>query len=120
MLQESTGFSLFDLLYGRKVSGPLDVLWKAQIGEDGKEIAIATHIVEVKDCLQDLADMVKGKMGKTPVKQKSHYDHHTRGCHIKERDQVLVLLGKASSTWIESSTNFVLPKVVLNTLKAAC
>ena len=43
--QESTGFSPFELLYGYRVRGPLDVLKEGWTGEAGDETPVAEYVV---------------------------------------------------------------------------
>ena len=45
--QESTGFSPFELLYGRKVRGPLDVLRETWTGETEEGVPVAACMVQM-------------------------------------------------------------------------
>ena len=44
--QESMGFSPFELLYGHRVRGPLDVLKEGWTGEYESVVLVATHVVD--------------------------------------------------------------------------
>ena len=57
--QASTGFSPFELLYGRAVNGPLDVLkntWEA--GGPG-EHSVVSHILSISDKLPKMTELMK-------------------------------------------------------------
>lgn len=47
--QETTGFSLFELLYGYRMRGPLDVLRESWTDEHSPEIPVAAHVIEMRD-----------------------------------------------------------------------
>jgi len=42
--QESTGFSPFELLYGRRVRGPLDVLKEAWVGYEVEKENVSVYV----------------------------------------------------------------------------
>lgn len=90
--QESTGFSPFELLYGRRVRGPLDVLREAWAGEEEGEAPLAVHVIEMRDRLQDMTELVQEHMEKSQERQKAYYDRHTRERQFEKGDRVLVLL----------------------------
>ena len=92
VLQESTGFSPFELLYGHGVRGPLDVILEGWTGERGGEMPVATHMVEMRDHLREMTDLVQVNVAKAQGRQRSHYDQGTTERAFSEGEQVLVLL----------------------------
>ena len=56
--QESTGFSPFEMLYGRRVRGPLDVLRESWTGEQQEEVPTITHVVEIREWMAEMADEI--------------------------------------------------------------
>ena len=46
--QETTGFSPFELLYGRKVRGPLDILRENWTGEGTSEVPTSAYVVQMR------------------------------------------------------------------------
>ena len=92
--QESTGFSPFELLYGRKVRGPLDVLretWAGYTAEE-EETPIATYVVEMKDRLEEMSGLVQESMVRAQQCQKALYDRGAKERGFEIGDKVLVLL----------------------------
>ena len=49
VLQESTGFFPFELLFGRRVCGPLDVLKEAWTAQEGEETTAVVHTMEMQE-----------------------------------------------------------------------
>ena len=72
--QESTGFSPFELLYGRRVRGPLDILKESWTGEAQEETPIAQYIVKMRTNLKEMADIVDVNAKAAQRRQKVIYD----------------------------------------------
>ena len=66
--QESTGFAPFELLYGRRVRGPLDVLKKVWTGDEIENISVAAHVVQMRERLQEMSDIARANMAKVQKK----------------------------------------------------
>ena len=72
--QESTEFSPFELLYGRRVRGPLDVLKEAWVGYEGEKENVNIHVLEMSRCLEEMSELVKENVTKAQKKQRNYYD----------------------------------------------
>ena len=90
--QSSTEFSPFELLYGRSVWGPLDVLretWEA--GEKSEE-SVVSYVLAMQERLEKMTEHVKENLGKAQTQQKKWYDKQAQMRTFKSGDQVLLLL----------------------------
>ena len=90
--QETTGFSPFDLLYGRHVRGPLDVLREGRTGDKEAAVPVNTYVVEMRQRLADMAQLVAEHSSRSQEKQKLYYDTRAKARSFKIGDKVLVLL----------------------------
>ena len=92
--QESTGFSPFELLYGRTVRGPMYILkelWTKEI-ETPEVKNSYQYVFELREKLEDTLALAKGELEKAQSKAKHYYDRRTKPSTLSEGDKVLVLL----------------------------
>ena len=68
--QATIGFSLFDLLYGHVIYGPLDVLMEEWIQSHETENDILTYVMEVRDWIESAREIAQDK-------QKEYYNQKT-------------------------------------------
>ena len=97
--QAATGFSPFELVFGREVRGPLDILkegWEA-----GKRVSesIISHVLSLMERLELMFELVKEHVSETQQKQKVWYDRTARMRELKPTDQVLVLLPQLTTSF---------------------
>ena len=101
--QESTGFSPFELLFGRAVRGPLDILKESWEGKGDYSEDVITYVIEMRSRLEEMSVLAQENLKKSQVKQKTWYDRRARDRVFKEGDKVLVLLPssthKLSAEW---------------------
>ena len=90
--QETTGFSPFDLLYGCHVRGPLDVLREGWTGDKEAAVPVNTYVVEMRQRLADMAQLVAEHSSRSQEMQKLYYDTRAKARSFKVGDKVLVLL----------------------------
>ena len=78
MPQASTGFFPFELLYGKAVNGPLDVL--RQAWEVSKKIdeSVVSHLLSTRDKMMKMTELVKENLSNAQEKQKLWYDRAAR------------------------------------------
>ena len=95
--QESTGFSPFELLYGREVRGPLDVLKEGWEPHSQSDVSVVSYVVQMRDKFAEMAKLVQCNMEAAQCLQKQWYDRTARERKLKAGDQVLVLLPTSSS-----------------------
>ena len=95
--QASTGFSPFELVYGRAVRGPLDVLKESwEVGSKSSE-SVISYILSVQERLEKMAELASENLGKAQKVQKKWYDQNARQREFMVGDNVLVLLPTVSN-----------------------
>ncbi|XP_063600010.1 uncharacterized protein LOC134776228 [Penaeus indicus] len=92
-VQESLGYSPFQLIYGHEVRGPLKVLKECWLNEE-EEIPIAAYVNKFKSRLQTAISIAHNHLGKAQTKMKEHFDkvNNSEVRTFKEGDLVLALL----------------------------
>ena len=102
---ESTGFSPFELLFGRKARGPIDFLADSLSGKDSQSDSrtIYQHVHELKNTISEMAKTAKQSVEKARETQKFYHDKKSRERKFKVNDEVLILLPTTSNkllmTW---------------------
>lgn len=97
MPQASTGFSPFELLYGRAIRGPLDIIRETWEADEHSDDSVVSYLLATQEKLRDMAEMVEENLTKVQGKQKRLYDKGARLQEFKKGDPVLVLLPTSSS-----------------------
>ena len=92
------GFSPFELLYGRNVRGPLDVLRETwETNDRSSEESIISYVLSMREKLKDMADIVQKNLAKSQDKQKRWYDKNAKFREFSSGDPVMVLLPTTSN-----------------------
>ncbi|XP_075764387.1 uncharacterized protein LOC142819706 [Pelodiscus sinensis] len=102
--QESTGFSPFELLYGRRVRGPLDLLkdeWEGKVSPEGEPVV--EYVLTFRERLAELMGLARENLSRAQRKQKVWYDRNARARAYATGDQVMVLIpvrkNKLQAAW---------------------
>ena len=99
MPSDRTGFSSFELLYGRQVRGPVTIL--RELWENPKlnpeERSVYQHVIDLKNKLKDSADLAIKQSEISAAKYKHYFDLKTQCRSLEPGDEVLVLLPSSSS-----------------------
>ncbi|CAM4689811.1 unnamed protein product, partial [Lepidochelys olivacea] len=102
--QESTGFSPFELLYGRRVRGPLDLMrdeWEGKATPDGE--SVVEYVLIFRERLAELMGLARENLARAQRKQKVWYDRTARARAYATGDQVMVLIpvrkNKLQAAW---------------------
>jgi len=90
--QASTGFSPFELLYGRPIRGPLDILRESWEAEKKTEESVVSHILSIRDKMEKMAELAQKHLFSSQKAQNQWYDQTARERSFQPGDQVLVLL----------------------------
>ena len=90
--QASTGFSPFELVYGRNVRGPLDILKESWVAKPRSPESVVSYVLMIQERLQKLRDIVRENLENAQATQKQWYDRNARHREFKPGDQVLILL----------------------------
>ena len=97
--QSSTGFSPFELIYGRTVKGPMYILreiWteEQRVPETWKEY---DYVFNLRNKLEDTCKLAQESLDLSQRRYKRYFDQHSRFRTLKPKDKVLVLLPVDSS-----------------------
>ena len=93
-VQESTGFTPFQLLYGRQVRGPLTILkelWTKEI-EDEEIKTVYQYVVDLHERLESTCKIVRNELEKNRGRYKAYVDSKSKDRQFKVGDKVLLLL----------------------------
>ena len=92
--QESTGFSPFELLYGRTVRGPIQILkelWTEEV--DVPEVTTSyQYVLELRERLDTTMKMAREELRKNQVRNNRLYDRKAKKRVFRVGDKVLILL----------------------------
>lgn len=92
--QESTGFSPFELLYGRAVRGPMAILkqlWTKEVDEPEVKNSYQ-YVFELREKLEDTLKLAHSELEKAQQKGKHYYDRKTKVRKFQSGEKVLILL----------------------------
>ncbi|PIK62503.1 hypothetical protein BSL78_00600 [Apostichopus japonicus] len=92
--QGSTRFSPFDLLYGRTVMGPMQILrelWTDEINENETQHTYQ-YVIDLKGRLQETCKLAKSELEKSQTKYKHYYDKRAKPRTLSVSGEVLLLL----------------------------
>ena len=95
--QSSTGFSPFELVFGRPVRGPMDVLKETWEADKKSTESVVSYVLSVREKLDKMAELVEENLKEAQHTQKRWYDQHARERKFQAGDQVLVLLPSSTS-----------------------
>ena len=90
--QASTGFSPFELLYGRQVRGPLDIIKETWEASNKSTESVVSYVLSIQERLAKLREIVRENLQSAQSNQKTWYDRHARHREFKPGEEVLVLL----------------------------
>ena len=92
--QESLGFSPFELLYGRNVRGPMQILRELWSVEETDEHARLTYqyVIDLRERLEKTCKLAQDNVRKLDIKQNAFYDKRARSRNFDVGDKVLLLL----------------------------
>ena len=90
-VNESTGFTPFQLVYGHEVRGPLGLLKARLVGDRAPEDSLA-YVARFTDRLQAACEVARQKLAGSQTRMKRCYDKRAQPRSFATGDKVLVLL----------------------------
>ena len=90
---ESLGVSPFELLYGRKVRGPLKVIKDQLLNNTTNQLVTVTQYLDkLKDTLTKVRSFARDNLKQTQREMKEHFDTKAKVREFKPGDQVLAFI----------------------------
>ncbi|KAK7113091.1 uncharacterized protein [Littorina saxatilis] len=103
--QDSLGFSPFEMLYGKTIRGPMQVLRRAWTDEsvEGEQKTTAEYVVDLRNRIEETCEIAKENLAKSSQKQAGYFNRKTALRSIEVGKKVLLLLpvkhNKLELTW---------------------
>ncbi|XP_030839572.1 uncharacterized protein LOC115923285 [Strongylocentrotus purpuratus] len=91
---DSTGFSPFELLYGREVRGPLMILrelWANDESTDAETKTTYQYVMDLREKLENTVQLVKEQLTKSQSAYRAQYNKKAKARSFKVGDEVLLL-----------------------------
>ena len=76
--QASTGFSPLELVYGRQVQGPLDIIKESWEADKRSNESVVSHVLTVQERLSKMSELARENLKKAQTVQKRWYDRNAR------------------------------------------
>ena len=90
--QSFTGFSPFELVYGRAVHGPLDILQESWEASRRSNESVESHVLMMRERLAQMSELVQENLKRAQQKPKARYDPNAWEHEFQPSNEVLVLL----------------------------
>ena len=91
-VQESLGFSPFELVFGHTVRGPLKLLKEKFLSDDDSSLNLLQYVSDFKNRLSKACEAARSNLKSAQSKMKSHYDENALDRNFEPGDKVLALL----------------------------
>ena len=85
-----SGFSPFEIIFGRHIRGPLELLKDVWETEEKRTMNVCDWVAELQDRLEVVRDVLRDKMKVAKEKQKVEYDRTTKLRKFEPGDMVLI------------------------------
>ena len=93
--QESTGYSPFELLYGRSVRGPMTVLrdlWTEREEAEQKLMNSHRYVLDLRNRIEETCKLAQKELESKAVQYKQHFDRKAKVRQFEVGSKVLLLL----------------------------
>ena len=91
-VQESLGFSHFELVFGHSVRGPLKLLKEKFLSNDETPLNLLQYVSDFRNRLSRACEVARSNLKTSQGKMKARYDNHVIDRKFKPGDKVLALL----------------------------
>ena len=91
-VQESLGFSPFELVFGHTVRGPLKLLKENFLSNDDSSLNLLQYVSDFKDRLSKAYEAARTNLKSAQRKMKRWYDENAKERKFMPGDRVLALL----------------------------
>ena len=91
-VQESLGFSPFELVFGHTVRGPLKLLKEKILSDDDSSLNLLRYVFDFKNRLSKACEAAQSNIKSVQSKMKLRYDENAQDRNFEPGDKVLALL----------------------------
>ena len=91
-VQESLGFSPFELVFGHSIRGPLKLLKEKFLSNDETPLNLLQYVSDFRNRLSRACEVARSNLKKSQGKMKARYDNHVIDRKFEPGDKVLALL----------------------------